>query len=66
MEKITANELKGKNLIDFRKDEQKLILNIEGLGERVVACDKCGNTDFFPNRNLKECPCGNKFFVFVR
>ncbi len=64
--KITVNELKGQEIIDFEKKDGKLILNIKNFGNRIVACDKCGNTDFFPNRNLKECPCGTKFFVFIR
>jgi hypothetical protein len=64
MEKITADELRGKKVIDFRKEGGKLILTLEGLGERVVACEKCGNTEFSPNKNLKMCGCGNSFFVF--
>lgn len=66
MEKITVEELKGRKIVDFRKENGKLILNIKDIGERVVACNKCGNVDFYPNTNFKECKCGNEFFVFLR
>lgn len=61
--KISINELKGQNLIDFKKEGHKLLVNLEKEGWCMVACSECGETEVPLNRNLRECPCGKKEFL---
>ena len=67
MKTLKVSELKGQKLYGFAKENNQLLMNIEGEGWTALACSQCGNTKMFPNIDLREChECGHKEIAILK